>query len=46
MGGAVVLGPGAGHWARAPGGPASPESPALDEEIERRIDDELERFDG
>jgi cytochrome c-type biogenesis protein CcmH len=46
MAGVVVLGLGARHWVRAPGGPASPESPALDEEIERRIDDELERFDG
>ena len=46
MAGVVVLGLGARHWVRAPAGPASPASPTLDEEIERRIDDELERFDG
>ena len=46
MAGVVVLGVGARHWARAPAGPARPEPPALDPEIERRIDEELERFDG
>jgi len=44
--GVVVLGLGARHWARAPAGPAPPEAPALDPQIERRIDEELERFDG
>ncbi|HST15937.1 MAG TPA: cytochrome c-type biogenesis protein CcmH [Gaiellaceae bacterium] len=41
--GVVVLGFGARYWARAPAGP-SPR--ALDPDIERRIDEELERFDG
>ena len=46
LAGVVVLGLGARHWSRAPAGPAPPESPALDPELERRIDEELERFDG
>ena len=46
MAGVIVLGLGARHWARTPAGPAPPGSPALDSEIERRIDEELERFDG
>ncbi len=46
MAGVIVLGLGARHWARTPAGPAPPGSPALDPEIERRIDEELERFDG
>jgi cytochrome c-type biogenesis protein CcmH len=44
--GVVVLGLGARHWVRAPAGPSPPEPPALDPEIERRIDEELDRFDG
>jgi cytochrome c-type biogenesis protein CcmH len=44
--GVIVLGLGARHWARTPAGPPPPGSPALDPEIERRIDEELERFDG
>jgi cytochrome c-type biogenesis protein CcmH len=44
--GVVVLGLGARYWSRSPAGPAPPEGPALDPEIERRIDEELERFDG
>ena len=44
--GVVVLGLGARHWVRVSSGPAPPEPQALDEETERRIDDELERFDG
>ena len=46
MAGVIVLGLGARHWVRAPAGPAPPEPTALDPEIERRIDEELERFDG
>lgn len=46
MAGVVVLGLGARHWVRASSGPAPPEPSALDEETERRIDEELERFDG
>jgi cytochrome c-type biogenesis protein CcmH len=46
MAGVVVLGFGARYWTRAPAGPGPPEPAALDPEIERRIDDELERFDG
>jgi len=44
--GVVVLGLGARHWSRAPAGSAPPEPSALDEATERRIDDELDRFDG
>ncbi|HET7129856.1 MAG TPA: cytochrome c-type biogenesis protein CcmH [Gaiellaceae bacterium] len=44
MAGVVVLGFGARHWSRVPAGPASPGTD-LDPEIERRIDEELERFD-
>jgi cytochrome c-type biogenesis protein CcmH len=43
MAGVVVLGLGARYWVRAPAGPSPP---ALDPEIERRIDEELQRFDG
>jgi cytochrome c-type biogenesis protein CcmH len=46
LAGVVILGFGARHWARAPAGPAPPGPPPLDAEIERRIDEELERFDG
>jgi cytochrome c-type biogenesis protein CcmH len=46
MAGVVVLGFGARYWTRAPAGPRPPEPAALDPEIERRIDEELERFDG
>ena len=44
LAGVVVLGLGARHWLRAPAG-AAPPDPDLDPEIERRIDEELERFD-
>jgi cytochrome c-type biogenesis protein CcmH len=43
MAGVVVLGLGARYWVRAPAGPSPP---ALDPEIERRIDEELQRLDG
>jgi cytochrome c-type biogenesis protein CcmH len=43
MAGVVVLGFGARYWVRTPAGPSPP---ALDPEIERRIDEELQRFDG
>ena len=43
MAGVVVLGLGARYWVRSPAGPSPP---ALDAETERRIDEELERFDG
>jgi cytochrome c-type biogenesis protein CcmH len=46
MAGVVALGFGARYWARPPGGPGPPAPPALDADIERRIDEELERFDG
>ena len=46
MAGVVVLGFGARYWARPPSGPSRPPPPALDVDIERRIDEELERFDG
>jgi cytochrome c-type biogenesis protein CcmH len=45
LAGVVVLGAGARHWARASPRAAPPEA-ALDPETERRIDEELERFDG
>ena len=45
MAGVVVLGLGARHWSRSPSGPV-PAAPPLDPETERRIDEELERFDG
>jgi cytochrome c-type biogenesis protein CcmH len=41
----VVLGVGARHWTRASTDPVQPELPGLDPEIERRIDEELERLD-
>lgn len=46
MAGVVVLGFGARYWARPPSGASPPPPPALDADIERRIDEELERFDG
>jgi cytochrome c-type biogenesis protein CcmH len=46
MAGVIVLGLGARHWTRAPAGAAPPEAPPLDAATERRIDDELDRFDG
>jgi cytochrome c-type biogenesis protein CcmH len=45
LAGVVALGLGARHWTRAPAGPVPPEPPELDAEIERRIDEELDRFD-
>jgi cytochrome c-type biogenesis protein CcmH len=44
MAGVVVLGLGARHWSRASVAPGPAES-TLDPDIERRIDEELERFD-
>jgi cytochrome c-type biogenesis protein CcmH len=44
--GVVALGFGARYWTRAPAGPAPPESSELDPDMEQRIDDELDRFDG
>ena len=46
MAGVIVLGLGARHWTRAPAGPAPPAEPRLDPEMEQRIDEELDRFDG
>jgi cytochrome c-type biogenesis protein CcmH len=46
MAGVVVLGVGARHWVRQPAGEVPPEARSLDPETERRIDEELERFDG
>jgi hypothetical protein len=45
--GAVGVGAGAGRWSRrrAGNGPL-PDGPSLDPELERRIDQELLRFDG
>jgi cytochrome c-type biogenesis protein CcmH len=40
----LVVGLGARHWARP--APAGPAPPGLDPETERRIDEELARFDG
>ena len=45
LAGVVVLGLGALHWSRAPA-PSPSDPPPLDPDIERRIDEELERFDG
>jgi cytochrome c-type biogenesis protein CcmH len=43
----AAVGAGARHWARAPATARAPAPPPhLDPEMERRIDDELERFDG
>ena len=47
--GAVVLGGGAWAWSRnrpGPGEPAAAGGPPLDPELERRVDEELARFDG
>jgi cytochrome c-type biogenesis protein CcmH len=44
LAGVVVLGFGARHWSRAPARSLPPGS-SLDPEIERRIDEELERLD-
>jgi len=46
MAGVIVLGLGARHWSRAAAGPSPPAQPPLDPETERRIDEELDRFDG
>ena len=43
--GALGLGAGAWYWSRSRGDPL-PAGPALDAATERRIDDELARFDG
>lgn len=46
--GAAALGLGARHWARtrAPASVESPDGPALDPDDERRVDEELARFDA
>ncbi len=45
--GVAVLGVGARHWARVTGSTAPiDEETELDPEMQRRIDDELDRFDG
>jgi cytochrome c-type biogenesis protein CcmH len=48
IGGAAVLGLLAWRWSRREGRPepALAETPALDPELERRLDEELARFDG
>ena len=46
LAGVVVLGFGARQWARAPAGAPSADKPPLDPEAERRVDEELDRFDG
>jgi cytochrome c-type biogenesis protein CcmH len=44
--GALVLGALAWHWSRGRGpGPAAPGRPALDPELEQRVDEELSRFE-
>ena len=44
--GALALGALAWHWSRGRGtGPAAPARPALDPELEQRVDEELSRFD-
>ena len=45
LAGVVVLGLGARHWARSSADPVQPALPGLDPEIERRIDEELDRLD-
>jgi cytochrome c-type biogenesis protein CcmH len=46
--GAVGIGAGAWHWSRVRAADDSPRAPApaLDPELERRVDEELARFDG
>ena len=47
--GAVALGAGAWAWSRrrpGDGTPAAPDGPPLDPELERRVDEELARFDA
>jgi len=48
MAGVAALGYGARRWSRAPVGPParSESEPAIDPDLERRIDEELDRFDG
>ena len=43
--GVAALGVGARHWSRTQPEPVAPET-GLDPEMERRIDEELDRFDG
>jgi cytochrome c-type biogenesis protein CcmH len=44
--GAIALGALAWHWSRGRGpGPAAPAPSALDPELERRVDEELSRFE-
>lgn len=44
--GAALLGAGAWQWSRVRAGGAGPLEPALDPVLERRLDEELRRFDG
>jgi cytochrome c-type biogenesis protein CcmH len=45
LGGAIVLGVAAWHWSRARA-PATPVAAPLDPDLERRVDEELARFDS
>ena len=44
--GALGVGAGAWYWSRSRGSPPAAAGPPLDPAIERRIDEELARFDG
>ncbi len=44
--GAVGLGLGARHWSRTSRQPPAPPGPPLDPGLDRRVDEELARFDG
>jgi cytochrome c-type biogenesis protein CcmH len=46
LAGVVALGYGARHWSRSPARAGEGADPPLDPELERRIDEELARFDG
>jgi cytochrome c-type biogenesis protein CcmH len=46
LAGVVVLGVGARRWSRAPARAPAADEPPLDPATERRIDEELDRFDG
>jgi cytochrome c-type biogenesis protein CcmH len=46
LAGVVVIGYGARRWSRTPALARAADEPTLDPETERRIDEELERFDG
>jgi cytochrome c-type biogenesis protein CcmH len=46
LGGAAVIGVAAWRWSRVRAAPASASVPPLDPEVERRVDEELARFEG